>query len=393
MGGSYTITDGKLAVGAMMTTEMACEEPLMAQDQWISAFVNGAAVALEGDTLTLAKDGVIVTATDREVAKPDLPVEGTVWMVEGLVSNQAVSSMPAGVEASLVFADGKVAVDTGCNNGNGAAEIGDTSITFGPVATTKMFCEGAAGEVEQQVLGVLTGEVAYTVRLRYAPAARRRWRPPPARQALTSAASVRRSQRSPDRPCGSRTEVLQAPASRLGRQAPGSSPFASLAASPVRRNTRQASVHQSAQATRRGWKKSRARRAASEVSPNASTRLAYCEMLPGKMRTKNAAVARPVRILWRGSRIRARPRAISATPDRTTTRSACSRHPRRHLGEELHARDRQVVDPREGEHDAQQQPEDGLGDAGASRGEFVDPGKHRGPWRGWAVIRPPVGTR
>ena len=147
----------------MMTTEMACAEPLMAQDQWISAFVNGAAITLEGDTLTLAKDGVTVTATDKEVARPDLPVEGTVWVVEGLVSNQAVSSMPSGVEASLVFADGKVAVDTGCNKGSGAAEIGDTTITFGPIATTKMFCEGAAGEVEQQVLGVLTGEVAYTV--------------------------------------------------------------------------------------------------------------------------------------------------------------------------------------------------------------------------------------
>ena len=163
MSGAYTITDGKLEVGAMMTTEMACEEPLMAQDQWISAFVNGAAVTLEGDTLTLAKDGVTITATDKEVAKPDLPVEGTVWMVEGLVSNQAVSSMPSGVEASLVFADGKVAVDAGCNKGSGAAEIGDTTITFGPIATTKMFCEGAAGEVEQQVLGVLSGEVAYTV--------------------------------------------------------------------------------------------------------------------------------------------------------------------------------------------------------------------------------------
>jgi heat shock protein HslJ len=163
MGGAYTVTDGVLTVGPMMTTEMACEEPLMAQDQWISTFVSGAAITLEGDTLTLAKDGVIVTATDREVAKPDLPVEGTVWTVEGLVSNQAVSSMPAGVEASLVFADGKVAVDAGCNKGSGAAEIGDTTITFGPIATTKMFCEGAAGEVEQQVLGVLTGEVAYTV--------------------------------------------------------------------------------------------------------------------------------------------------------------------------------------------------------------------------------------
>jgi len=163
MGGGYTIKDGRLEVGAMMTTAMACEEPLMAQDQWISAFVNGAAATLDGDTLTLARDGVTITATDKEVARPDLPVEGTVWMVEGLVSNQAVSSMPAGVEASLVFADGKVAVDAGCNKGSGAAEIGDTTITFGPIATTRMFCEGAAGEVEQQVLGVLSGEVAYTV--------------------------------------------------------------------------------------------------------------------------------------------------------------------------------------------------------------------------------------
>ena len=163
MGGGYTITDGKLTVGAMMSTEMACEEPLMAQDQWIAASVSGALVTLEGDTLTLAKDGVTVTATDKEVAKPDLPVEGTVWMVEGLVSNQAVSSMPSGVEASLVFADGKVAVDAGCNSGSGAAEVGETTITFGPIATTKMFCEGAAGEVEQQVLGVLSGEVAYAV--------------------------------------------------------------------------------------------------------------------------------------------------------------------------------------------------------------------------------------
>jgi heat shock protein HslJ len=163
MGGGYTITDGKLDVGAMVTTEMACEEPLMAQDQWISAFVNGAAITLEGDTLTLAKDGVTVTATDKEVAKPDLPVEGTVWEVEGLVSNQAVSSMPAGVEASLVFAGGKVAVDAGCNKGSGTAQVGDSTITFGPIATTKMLCEGAAGEVEQQVLGVLSGEVTYTV--------------------------------------------------------------------------------------------------------------------------------------------------------------------------------------------------------------------------------------
>lgn len=163
MGGGYTIKDGTLDIGPMMSTEMACEEPLMAQDQWISAFLPGAAIALDGDTLTLTKDGVTLTATDKKVAKPDKPLEGTTWIVESLVSNQAVSSMPQGVTASLVFTGGKVAVDTGCNRGNGAAAIAETAITFGPIGTTKMACAGPAGEVEQQVLKVLAGDVAWTI--------------------------------------------------------------------------------------------------------------------------------------------------------------------------------------------------------------------------------------
>ncbi len=163
MGGGYTIEDGKLVIGPMMMTEMACEEPLMAQDTWISTFLPGAAITLDGNILTLSKDGITLTATDKKVAMPDRPLEGTIWIVQGLVSNQAVSSMPAGVTASLLFADGKVAVDTGCNKGNGAAEIAETVIVFGPIATTKMGCEGPAGEVEQQVLAALAGDVAWTI--------------------------------------------------------------------------------------------------------------------------------------------------------------------------------------------------------------------------------------
>ncbi|HYO43666.1 MAG TPA: META domain-containing protein, partial [Candidatus Limnocylindrales bacterium] len=142
MGGGYTIEDGRLVIGPMMSTEMACEEPLMAQDTWISTFLPGAAITLDADTLTLAKDGVTLTATDKKVAMPDRPLEGTTWTVEGLVTNQAVSSMPAGVTATLLFADGKVAVETGCNKGNGSAAIAETAITFGPIATTKMACAG-----------------------------------------------------------------------------------------------------------------------------------------------------------------------------------------------------------------------------------------------------------
>ena len=46
--------------------------------------------------MTLTKDGVTLTLTDSEVANPDRPLEGTTWAVNGLIANEAVSSMPAG---------------------------------------------------------------------------------------------------------------------------------------------------------------------------------------------------------------------------------------------------------------------------------------------------------
>jgi heat shock protein HslJ len=163
MGGGFDIVDGLLVIGPMMMTEMACEEPLMAQDQWVSSFLPGTALTLDGDTLALVKGDVTLTATDREVARPDKPLEGTTWVVDGIVTGQAVSSMPAGVTASLVFTDGKVDVKTGCNSGSGTAAIGDATITFGPMGTTKMACEPEAMEVEQHVLAVLAGEAAYSI--------------------------------------------------------------------------------------------------------------------------------------------------------------------------------------------------------------------------------------
>ena len=87
-----------LVVPGMAMTEMACEPAaLMDQDTWLSAVLTSRpTVALDGDTLTLTADGAVITFVDREVADPDRPLEGTTWNVEGLVSNDAVSSIPAG---------------------------------------------------------------------------------------------------------------------------------------------------------------------------------------------------------------------------------------------------------------------------------------------------------
>ena len=163
MGGSYTVVDGVLRAPQLATTEMACDPALMAQDQWLASLLNGAAISLDGDTLTLAKDGVTLTLVDREVADPDRPLTGTTWVVEGLVSGETVSSIPDGVRATLVFDAGAVAVETGCNSGGGPAAIGDGVIAFGTIGLTERACAGPHMELEQAILAVLGPQTGYTI--------------------------------------------------------------------------------------------------------------------------------------------------------------------------------------------------------------------------------------
>ena len=163
MSGSVAIVNGRLIVGDLATTEMACDPALMAQDSWLAAFLDGASIALAGDTLTLAKDGVTLTLLDREVADPDRPLLGTRWVVVGIVSGDAVSSVPAGIVAAITLADGRVAVETGCNSGGGPVTVADTTLTFGPLTLTEMACAGDARFVESAVTAVLSGDVRYAI--------------------------------------------------------------------------------------------------------------------------------------------------------------------------------------------------------------------------------------
>ena len=49
MGAPFTVVDGKLKVGQMMSTMMACDPALMDQDTWLAAFLDGATIALDDD--------------------------------------------------------------------------------------------------------------------------------------------------------------------------------------------------------------------------------------------------------------------------------------------------------------------------------------------------------
>ncbi len=163
LGSSYTFADGTLAwTGEPRATMMACSDDLMAQDAWLTElFTAGVEAELDGTTLTLTSDDVVITLE----AVGDATLTGTAWTLDGLIADDAVSSLPDGAEPPTltIGEDGSAQLFTGCNTGSTTVAIADDTLTFDPIAMTRMFCEGAGSELEGQVTTVLDGEVTYTI--------------------------------------------------------------------------------------------------------------------------------------------------------------------------------------------------------------------------------------
>ncbi len=66
MRGAVTIDDGRLEVGAMAQTMMACADDLAAQDAFLSGFLEaGPTITLRDATLTLSTDDATITADQQ----------------------------------------------------------------------------------------------------------------------------------------------------------------------------------------------------------------------------------------------------------------------------------------------------------------------------------------
>jgi heat shock protein HslJ len=167
MGGPASFQGGRLVIDDMATTEMGCDPPRHAQDEWLARFLTSKPNwTRSGSTLTLDNGTVRIVLEDREVADPDRPLQGTKWVVDTIVERDAASSVPAGVEAHLTFEDGKrFRGNTGCNGmgGNSVVHEARSTINFSEVITTKMACDDDRMRVERAVLATLDGDVRYQV--------------------------------------------------------------------------------------------------------------------------------------------------------------------------------------------------------------------------------------
>ena len=120
------------------------------------------AYATSDDPCAPAEDGSVPEMCQGGVAFPEMggaffSAEFTQLVTSGELS-RALFSVESG---SITFSDGSLSATVGCNNVFGSAEltIGDPStITLaGPLASTKMFCEGLM-EAEAALISILEGE-------------------------------------------------------------------------------------------------------------------------------------------------------------------------------------------------------------------------------------------
>jgi heat shock protein HslJ len=89
-------------------------------------------------------------------------VTGTWKLVSyGPASSQTPAA--ADVDTSIEFKDGQVNGTVGCNGFGGDYKVDGDRLTFGPIMSTMMFCEGPVGDQEMGTLMVLKESATFVL--------------------------------------------------------------------------------------------------------------------------------------------------------------------------------------------------------------------------------------
>lgn len=168
MTGPVTVDGDQWVLDSLAMTEMACDEPLMTQDSWISALFSGTlTVSVDGDGFRLTKGGTVVTFSP-EVPAAAAPLVGTTWVLTGIglggSPDSPVSSVPAGVDSSFLIEGDRISLRPGCNTAGGKVTVGDDTLGIGRLASTMMACTDARGDVERDLMSFFQpGPLTYAI--------------------------------------------------------------------------------------------------------------------------------------------------------------------------------------------------------------------------------------
>jgi heat shock protein HslJ len=158
---SYSGDGGSLEIGAVATTQMACEPAAEAvQRDYLAALERVAAARVEGDELVLS-DGDGSELLRFRAASPV-----GAWVATMFLQRDAVASPLAGTEVTATFgADGTLTGSAGCNTYRATYTASNGTIDVSEPVATRKACAEPAGvmEQEQAYLSALPTAANYTV--------------------------------------------------------------------------------------------------------------------------------------------------------------------------------------------------------------------------------------
>jgi heat shock protein HslJ len=160
LSGPVTVEDGRLSVGELSMTEMGCAPDLHAQDQLLSGFLaGGPSWALDGERLVLTA-GTTELVLTREA---ELPLVGTTWTADTLITGDVAGSTPAGVTLTLVFGTDSVAIGGLCNLRELPYRVAGSTLTFEARPMTMMACAPEIMTMEQAAVALFDGATTYRI--------------------------------------------------------------------------------------------------------------------------------------------------------------------------------------------------------------------------------------
>jgi len=88
------------------------------------------------------------TATDAPEQAEPTDIEGGTWLLRAQAASGDIRDLPPGIVVSLKMDSGEAGGTGGCSDYSTSYEISDSSITFGPIESTRQACAGTGDIVE-----------------------------------------------------------------------------------------------------------------------------------------------------------------------------------------------------------------------------------------------------
>jgi heat shock protein HslJ len=164
MGGMVSLHDGTVSMDGYGGTQIGCGPAREGQDAWLGELLKARPTwKLDADVLTITQGRTTIVLQDRKIVEPDLPIAGTTWTVDGVLSGGAVDHFPQLPPAYFTIEGGRVTGSTGCNEFESPITQTTGSLAFGALTITAGECVGDVRRLEKAVLAVLAGRLSYTI--------------------------------------------------------------------------------------------------------------------------------------------------------------------------------------------------------------------------------------